>query len=175
MCVAGMGNGSVGWLKVLTHLTLMPLTVMKRELCVCVCLGSVTVHQVSGAYPASCLLQKTNAIKCVHAWFRGKRLGAVMKRLSLWHHAVAVFPVKGVVSLLESNTKRKKGGKGGAGQHLPCQWFVKRTTTGQALKHKFFFVLVGTMVGNQLRNFSSLHVSRNTEHINGHCRSHSNH
>lgn len=35
VCESGMGNGSVGWAKVLTHLTLLwLLTVMKQELCV---------------------------------------------------------------------------------------------------------------------------------------------
>lgn len=56
MCVAGMGNGSVGWLKVLTHLTLMPLTVMKRELCVCV---SWQCDSPSGFGGLSCLLPVT--------------------------------------------------------------------------------------------------------------------
>ncbi len=44
MCVADMRNGSVGWLKVLTHLTrLRQLTVMKQELCVCVCVCVLVV------------------------------------------------------------------------------------------------------------------------------------
>lgn len=40
MCVAGMGNGSVGKLKVLTHLILYQrMMVMKQDLCVFVSLG----------------------------------------------------------------------------------------------------------------------------------------
>lgn len=70
MCVAGMGNGSVGWLKVLTHLTLLRrFTVMKQELCVC--LGCVSVQLDVRVLPLLLNYPCTNRV-CVCQWEVGR-------------------------------------------------------------------------------------------------------
>lgn len=103
-----MGNGSVGWAKVLTHLTLLwQWTVMKQELCV-----SLLCDSPSDFGGFSCLLTAfvacyTKQIQpCVCMCFKGK--WSCHDEMSVWHHAVAAFLVKGVVCPPESNSNKKE-------------------------------------------------------------------
>lgn len=62
----------------------------------------------------------------------------------------------------EPKGRREKGRRG------TTRALFQHSPTGQALKHEFFCMIVGTVVRKQLRSFLSLCVSTNTEHLKGH-------